>query len=277
MTDATNLDGAITLITGAGRGIGQGIAEVLSERGAVIAMSDLDADAALVASTAINANGGQSVPFGGDTTSQESMDGLAAAVIEVFGRIDILGCNAGVIGAPGYQDRMEHTEEDWDATFGVNVKGFVHTANAVSPHMRERNSGRVVNISSHGGRKPRGAKAVLGNIQAPYSVSKAAVIQWTHLLAIELGSNNITVNAVCPGVLWTPLWEKIAQNRITADPSLAEFTPREIFEQSVKERMPMGREQTPRDIGKAVAFLASDDASEITGQALNVNGGAVMN
>jgi NAD(P)-dependent dehydrogenase (short-subunit alcohol dehydrogenase family) len=277
MTDATNLDGAIALITGAGRGVGQGIAEVLSERGAVIAMSDLDADAALVASTAINANEGQSVPFGGDTTSQESMDGLAAAVIEVFGRIDILVCNAGVIGAPGYQDRTEHTEEDWDATFGVNVKGFVHTANAVAPHMRERNSGRVVNISSHGGRKPRGAKAVLGNIQAPYSVSKAAVIQWTHLLAIELASNNITVNAVCPGTLWTPMWETIAQNRITADPSLAEFTPREIFEQSIKARMPMGREQTPRDIGKAVAFLASDDASEITGQALNVNGGAVMN
>ncbi len=277
MTDATNLDGAITLITGAGRGIGQGIAEVLSERGAVIGLSDLDAGRAAAAADAINANGGNAVPFGGDTTRQESMDGLAEAVVEEFGRIDILVCNAGVIGAPGYEDRLDHTEEDWDATFGVNVKGFVHAANAVAPYMRERNAGRVVNIASHGGRKPRGAKAVLGNVQAPYSVSKAAVIQWTHLLAIELAPHNITVNAVCPGTLWTPMWEAIAENRITADPSLAEFTPREIFEQSIKDRMPMGREQTPRDIGKAVAFLASDDASEITGQALNVNGGAVMN
>ncbi|MBT3942373.1 MAG: SDR family oxidoreductase [Chloroflexi bacterium] len=277
MTDATNLDGAVTLITGAGRGIGQGIAEVLSERGAVIALSDLDADRSLVAAEAIKESGGNATPFGGDTTNQDSMDGLAEAVIKVFGRIDILVCNAGVIGAPGYQDRHEHTEEDWDATYGVNVKGFVHTSNAVAPHMQSLNAGRIVNIASHGGRKPRGAKAVLGNVQSPYSVSKAAVIQWTHLLAIELAPNNITVNAVCPGTLWTPMWEKIAENRRTADPEIAEFSAREVFEMSVKERMPMGREQTPRDIGKTVAFLASDDASEITGQALNVNGGAVMN
>ena len=277
MTDVTNLDGAITLVTGAARGLGQGIAEVLSERGAVIAVSDLDQDAAGAASDAINSNGGRTIAFGGDTTSQDSMDALAAAVLGEFGRIDILVCNAGVIGAPGYQERADHTEADWDATFGVNVKGFVHTVNSVAPHMKERRSGKIVNIASHGGRKPRGARPVLGSIQAPYSVSKAAVIQWTHLLAIELAAYNINVNAVCPGVLWTPMWEMIAENRKANDQALAEFTPREIFEQSIKDRMPMGREQTPRDIGKAVAFLASDDASEITGQALNVNGGAVMN
>ncbi|HCV28004.1 MAG TPA: SDR family NAD(P)-dependent oxidoreductase [Dehalococcoidia bacterium] len=277
MTDATNLDGAVTLITGAGRGIGLGIAEVLSERGAVIAVSDLDPDSATVAANAFNAGGAQAVPFGGDTTSQESMDALAAAVIEEFGHIDILVCNAGVIGAPGYQERSDHTEADWDATFGVNVKGFVHTTNSVAPHMRSRNAGRIVNIASHGGRKPRGARSTLGSVQTPYSVSKAAVIQWTHLLAIELAQHNITVNAVCPGVLWTPMWETIAENQKSNNPELAELTPREVFDQSIKARMPMGREQTPRDIGKAVAFLASDDASEITGQALNVNGGAVMN
>jgi NAD(P)-dependent dehydrogenase (short-subunit alcohol dehydrogenase family) len=277
MTDATNLDGAITLITGAGQGIGFGIAEVLSERGAVIAISDLDGDAAGTASEAINAGGVKAAAFQGDTTSQDSMDALAAAVLQEFGRIDILVCNAGVIGAPGYQDRTEHTEADWDATFGVNVKGFVHTTNSVTPHMRDRNAGRVVNIASHGGRKPRGARIALGSVQSPYTVSKAAVIQWTHLLAIELAPHNITVNAVCPGVLWTPMWETIAENQKANNPELAELTSREIFDLSIKERMPMGREQTPRDIGKAVAFLASDDASEITGQALNVNGGAVMN
>ncbi|MDA1256960.1 MAG: SDR family NAD(P)-dependent oxidoreductase [Chloroflexi bacterium] len=277
MTDVTNLDGAITLVTGAGRGIGQGIAQVLSERGAIIAVSDLDGAAAEVAADALNAAGRTAAAFQGDTTSQDSMDALAAAVLDEFGRIDVLVCNAGVIGAPGYHERTDHTEADWDATFGVNVKGFVHTANSVAPHMRDRRAGKIVNIASHGGRKPRGARAVLGNIQAPYSVSKAAVIQWTHLLAIELAPHNINVNAVCPGTLWTPMWEAIAENRKASDPELAEFTPREIFEMSVKDRMPMGREQTPRDIGKAVAFLVSDDASEITGQALNVNGGAVMN
>ncbi|MFP6678811.1 MAG: SDR family NAD(P)-dependent oxidoreductase [Dehalococcoidia bacterium] len=277
MSNATDLDGAVTLITGAGRGIGQGIAEVMSERGALIALSDLDADTAMIAAKTITQNGGKATPFPGDTTNQNSMDNLAAEVIEEFGRIDILVCNAGVYGAPGYPERFQHTEQDWDVTFDVNVKGFVHASNAVVPQMQARNCGRIVNIASQAGRKPRGSRAAVGNVSSPYSVSKAAVIQWTHLLAMELAPNNITVNAVCPGVLWTPMWETIAENRRTVDPTLAEFSAREVFDMRVTEHMPMGREQTPRDIGKTVAFLASDDASEITGQALNVNGGAVMN
>ena len=108
-------------------------------------------------------------------------------------------------------------------------------------------------------------------------VSKAAAIQWTHWLAMSLGQFNINVNAVCPGRLWTPMWQAIAQNHKELNPDLADMDPREIFEMQIKGTMPLGREQTPEDIGKAVAFLASDDASEITGQALNVNGGAIMN
>ena len=117
-----------------------------------------------------------------------------------------------------------------------------------------------------------------GNVQTPYLVSKAAAIQYTHLLAIELGSFNINVNAVCPGVIWTPIWEAIAINHIEQNPNLKNKTPKEVFDElAVKARTPLGRGQTAEDIGKTVAFFASEDSSEITGQALNVNGGASLN
>ena len=275
----TQLRDRVALVTGAARGIGRGIAEVLAERGARVVLSDVNEDAAKESAAAIAAAGGAATGTGGDVTDQASMDAVAAAVIDEFGRIDVLVANAGVIGAPGYETRRDFTEDDWDATFTVNVKGIAYTAKAVAPHMKERRSGRIINIASHGGRKPRGVPAVFGTVQAPYSVSKAAAIQWTHLLAMQLGPFNITVNAVCPGTLWTPMWEAIANNRLHTDESLRAqgLTARDVFDAAIRERTPLGREQTPRDIGKAVAFFASDDASEITGQALNVNGGAVMN
>jgi NAD(P)-dependent dehydrogenase (short-subunit alcohol dehydrogenase family) len=144
--------------------------------------------------------------------------------------------------------------------------------------MKERRHGKIVNIASHGGRAPRGVKDPgRGTIQMPYSVSKAAAIQWTHQLAIELGPFNINVNAVCPGRLWTPMWEAIALNHKAQNPEFEDLSAREIFDANIKANMPLGRSQTPEDIGRAVAFFASEDASEITGQALNVNGGAIMN
>lgn len=98
-----------------------------------------------------------------------------------------------------------------------------------------------------------------------------------HHLARELGSFNINVNAVCPGTLWTEMWEQIAANHALVNPDLAELAPRGFFDRTVEASIPLQRGPTPKDVGKAVAFLTSDDASEITGQALNVNGGAVMN
>ncbi|HCV28005.1 MAG TPA: hypothetical protein DGB32_06735 [Dehalococcoidia bacterium] len=146
--------------------------------------------------------------------------------------------------------------------------------------MQERGSGRIVNIASHGGRKPRGM-ATGRTLGFPYSVSKAGVIQWTHGLAIELAPFNITVNAVCPGELWTHMIRGIYTNRrnLTIDHSrdLSGGGISGDFALAMQNTVPLGRGQTPRDIGNAVAFLASDDAAEITGQALNVNGGARMN
>ncbi len=271
------LEGKVAVVTGAGRGIGQGIATVLASRGAAVAAVDLDEASCAGTVTAIKAAGGRAAAVAGDVTSSKSMAAAVERTLAQFGQVDVCVANAGVIGAQGYQDRLQYTEDDWDLTFAVNVKGVAHTVDAVLPHMKQRRAGRIVVIASHGGRAPRGPKIRPGNAGMPYGASKAAAIQLTHALAIELAPHNINVNCVCPGTLWTPMWEKIANNIVKHDASLAGLTPRQVFDRQIKTYTPLGRPQTPEDIGRAVAFFASDDASEVTGQALNVNGGAILN
>lgn len=274
---AGQLAGKNVVVTGAGRGIGRGIAVVLASRGAAVVVCDLDAKSAQAVAEEINSAGGRAFALESDVTSRSSMNTASAGALRSLGRIDVCVANAGVIGASGFTERPDYSEDDWDATFDVNVKGLVHTVDAFVSPMKERRSGKVVIIASHGGRAPRGAGAGLGTVMIPYSVSKAAAIQYCHHLALALAPYDINVNCVCPGTLWTPMWEKIAINRVGADPSVKGMSPRQVFDANVKSRTPLGREQTPEDVGKAVAFFASDDANEITGQALNVNGGAVMN
>lgn len=272
------LAGKVAVVTGGGRGIGRGIALVLASRGATVAVSDLDHAAAARVAAEIEAAGGKASASTVNVTDPASIHSWTDAVITGMGQIDICVPNAGVIGAYGFADRKDYNRDDWDLTWSVNVQGMVNTADAVMPHMKSRRYGKIINIASHGGRKPRGVQDPgRGTIQAPYSVSKAAAIQWTHVLAIELGQFNINVNAVCPGRLWTPMWEAIALNHRALNPGASGLSAREIFDRNIKATMPLGREQTPEDIGKAVAFLASEDAAQITGQALNVNGGAIMN
>ena len=280
MADTTGqqLGGKSALVTGGGRGIGRGISMILASRGAEVCVSDIDADSAEQVATEINEGGGNAFAAGGNVTDIDSISEVAQNAVDTFGKLDICVPNAGVIGGPGFISRRDYIDDDWDMTWGVNVRGVVNTADAVSDHMIERRYGKIVIIASHGGREPRGVPDEgRGSAQGPYMVSKAAAIQWTHWLAMNLGRYNINVNAVCPGRLWTPMWQAIAENHKTLNPDLAHMSIREIFEMQIKGTMPLGREQTPEDVGKAVAFLASDDASEITGQALNVNGGAIMN
>ena len=280
MADTTGqqLGGKSALVTGGGRGIGRGISMILASRGAEVCVSDIDADSAEQVAAEINEGGGNAFAAGGNVTDIDSISEVAQNAVDTFGKLDVCVPNAGVIGGPGFISRRDYIDEDWDTTWGVNVRGVVNTADAVSDHMIQRRYGKIVIIASHGGREPRGVPDEgRGSAQGPYMVSKAAAIQWTHWLAMNLGRYNINVNAVCPGRLWTPMWQAIAENHKALNPDLAHMSIREIFEMQIKGTMPLGREQTPEDVGKAVAFLASDDASEITGQALNVNGGAIMN
>ncbi len=271
------LSGKSAFVTGGGRGIGRGIALVLAERGAEVFVTDLDAEVAAAVAAEARDAGVRSDSAACDVTDAASTAKAASQAIQELGKLDICVANAGVIAAPDFLERDHYTDDDWDATFEVNIKGIVNTADAVSEHMQERRQGRIINIASHGGRQPRGPTLGLGETIVPYWVSKAGAIQWTHQLAQQMAQYNVTVNAVCPGALWTPMWEKIAASLKVLSPELAGKTAREVFDAAVDMRQPIPRPQTPEDIGRAVAFLASDDASEITGQALNVNGGAIMN
>ena len=145
---------------------------------------------------------------------------------------------------------------------------------AATPYRFARLDGKIVIVASQGGRQPRGADILLGRPIVPYLVSKAAAIQFTHLLAQDLGKYNINVNCVCPGTVWTDIWEQIGERTAVFDSSAG--TARGVFDNAVETRHPLAIEQTPEDIGFSVAFLASDQASEITGQALNVNAGSVL-
>ncbi len=275
------LEGRVAIVTGAGRGIGRGIAAVLASRGAQVCVTDLDGDAVRNAAGSIESTGGRVLAAVADVTEPGSITDAVHSAVEHFGKLDICVANAGVVASGGFESRSTYTQADWELTMDVNVLGLVHTADAAIPHMIERQHGRIVNISSQGGRPPRGAGLPLGSAIVPYLVSKAASIQLTHHQAIRLGQHNITVNAVCPGTVWTPMWGRIAANRLAeagqgAAPADGQAELRKVFDEALAARHPLGREQTPEDIGRAVAFLASDDASQITGQALNVNGGAVM-
>lgn len=260
----------VAIVTGAGRGIGRGIALALAENGADVVVGDINLDNARKVAAEVAEMGRQALALHLDVTSQESVEQMVKDTLAHFGRIDILVNNAGVIGAPGWEQRERHNEEDWNLIYEVNVKGVARVTDAVSPHMKARRYGKIINIASHGGR--RGGAGI-----SPYGISKAGVIHLTQSSALELAPYNINVNSICPGTLWTDMWQRIAVRTSLSPQNTQGLTPRQIFDRSIQQRMPLGREQTPEDIGYMAAFLASDYAKNITGQAINVNGGAVMN
>lgn len=264
-----DVTGRVAIVTGSGRGIGRGISLVLAKNGADVVVADLNIENARKVAAEVAEMGRQSMPLNLDVTDQESADTVATQIVDRFGRIDILVNNAGVIGAPGWEDREKPNEEDWDLILEVNVRGVAKVTDAVTPYMKEKSYGKIVNIASIAGREgsPR---------NPPYNVSKTGVISLTQSQALELAPHNINVNAICPGLLWTPMFERIL-NRPTMAPNLEELPPREAFEKYVETKIPLGREQTPEDMGNLAAFLCSEFAKNITGQSINVSGGFFMN
>jgi NAD(P)-dependent dehydrogenase (short-subunit alcohol dehydrogenase family) len=150
------------------------------------------------------------------------------------------------------------------------VYGIVNGIQSVERYMIDRGYGKIVNIASVAGRVGRPGFA-------SYGASKAAAINVSQAWAFKLAPHGVNVNAVCPGLIWTPLWQSIGEWRGSTDEQYTGMTPRQVFQRSVSDIVPLGREQTAEDVGNAVAFLASDRARSITGQALNVDGGIRMN
>lgn len=270
-----DLTGKVAIVTGGASGIGCGICLVLAEQGATVVATDVNLEGAQSVASEVAALGRPSAALRIDVTDRSSVEDVVSRTISEHGRVDILINDAGVIGAPGWQDRENPTDADWDYALAVNLRGVVICSEAVASHMKARRYGKIVNIASIAARQ--------GGTDIPhYNASKAAVVSWTQSNALQLAPYDVNVNAICPGLLWTPMWEGIARKRSASgfDPSLAASSTgstREYFEKTVEAWIPMKKEQTPEDVGKLAAFLVSDDAHNITGQAINVDGGRRMN
>jgi meso-butanediol dehydrogenase/(S,S)-butanediol dehydrogenase/diacetyl reductase len=262
-----NVTGKIAVVTGGGRGIGRGIVLALAGNGADVVVADINLDDAAGVAAEVAELGRRSMTSHLDVTAQDSVEGMVHDVMARFQRIDVLVNNAGIYAGPGFEEREEANEDDWDMIYEVNVKGVVRVTCAVKPGMKDRRYGKIVNIASIAGRQ-----GSPGN--PPYAVSKTGVISYTQASALELAPYGINVNAICPGSLWTPMWERIAVRRSGSPVENPEgLGPRALFERTVQRDIPLKREQTPEDIGNLAAFLASDVSRNITGQSINVDGG----
>jgi 3-oxoacyl-[acyl-carrier protein] reductase len=251
LSTTKRFDGKVVLVTGASRGIGRAIALRLAAEGADIVVNyKTQIEAANEVAEAAKSFGSQVTVVQADVANAADVERLVQSTQDRFKRIDILINNAGIT-----RDTliMRMSEADWDAVLDTNLKSaFLVTKAVLRPMLRQR-SGRIVNITSISG--------LMGNAgQANYSASKAGLIGLTRSTAREVASRSITCNAVAAGVIDTDIWQGVPQAAIDA----------------MLQMIPAGRKGTPEDVSEAVAFLASDAASYITGQVLNVDGGMVM-
>jgi 2-hydroxycyclohexanecarboxyl-CoA dehydrogenase len=244
------LDNKIAIITGAGRGIGRGIAEKLAAEGATVVVTDIDEQAA---QTAAKELGGGAVGLRVDVTNKESVAEMVGTVNETFGRIDVLINNAGWDKVGPFVDS---DEADWDRVIAINLYGVFNTSKAVLPIMAAQGYGSVVNLGSDAGRVGSSGEAV-------YSAAKGGVIAFSKATAREMARHQVNVNCVCPGPTDTPLFASIGGD----NPKLRE---------ALTKAIPFRRLADPSDLANAVSFFASDDAAYITGQTVSVSGGLTM-
>ena len=245
-----DLTGKIAIVTGSGRGIGLGIAKKLSEKGATVVISDVNEDNAKAGVAEIEAMGGKAIYVLADVSKYEQAENLVQTTIKELGDLHILVNNAGI-----NKDRMMHkmSMDDWNAVIAVNLTGVFCCMRAAINHMREKEYGRIINISS--------ASYLNGNIgQANYAAAKAGVVALTRTCAKENGKKNITCNAIVPGFI---------------DTEMTRGVPEKAWDIMVS-KISMGRAGKPEDIGNMIAFLASDEASYITQGIFEVGGGMVL-
>jgi 2-hydroxycyclohexanecarboxyl-CoA dehydrogenase len=242
------------IVTGAAAGIGRACAQRFARAGYAVLVSDVNGEGAESASEQINREGGVSMPVVADVSKKSDCAALAETAQMNWGRIDILVANAGIQESGSL---LESTEEDWERILGINLKGIAYSCEAVLPTMIRQGHGAIVVNSS--------INAVRGSAgMAIYDMSKAGVLALMRNLAVEYGRQGIRVNAVCPGTTISDFHiNRLAEEGKTVDDIRAMFTDHGL----------LGRAAEPPEIANAVFFLASDDASFITGQALMVDGG----
>jgi len=255
------LKNKVAIVTGGARGIGLSIIEGLAGEGAGVVISDILADEAQALAGRLSRGGAKTLAVKTDVTKKSDADNLVAATLKEFGKIDILVNAAGVVQDIKFVDIEE---EDWDRVLDINAKGVYLVTRAVVPHMIAARYGKIVNISSRSGKE---AQANLSH----YGASKHAIIGLTQALAKELAEYDINVNAVCPGILRTAMWEKILDAR-----SERTGMPREEIFARMVDTIPLKRPQEVADITSVALFLSSEVARNITGEAVSVNGGLGM-
>jgi NAD(P)-dependent dehydrogenase (short-subunit alcohol dehydrogenase family) len=258
----STLTDRVAIVTGAGHGIGHATARALASAGADVAVVDIDKAAAETTAAAVAAVGRKSLAVATDVGDLASIDRMVSAVVEAFGRIDVLVNNAGVTRRAYI---MDLTENDWDRIMRVNGKGVFFCLQRVAREMIPRRSGVIVNIASIAG------KGYAGTSNAIYAGSKGAVIGMTRIAALQLARHNINVNAICPGTTVTALSSENLKNR-----AREEGVAVEEMERRRNAAIPLGRPNDPADVAALAVFLASPGARNITGQSLNVDGGVIL-
>lgn len=245
------LEGKVALVTGAGRGIGRAIALALAKEGCDVVLVDLDEPAAQRVAREVETLGRRALPVKANVASLADVQRAVALTVEKFGRLDILVNNAGIIKRGTLED---HSDADWELVISVNLRGTYYFSREAAKIMKRQGWGRIINISSVAGK--------IGDItSAPsYGPSKAAVNALTKSLARELAPFGITVNAVAPHAIETEMTAEWSEERRRA----------------LIAQIPLGRMGKPEEVAAAVVFLASPEASFITGEILDVNGGYLM-
>ena len=245
--------GKVALVTGAGTGIGRAVSVRLAEEGAeVVATSQTPEHVEETARLAAAAAGREVLGLRLDVGDSSAVDHVVAQVVERFGRIDVLSNNAGIELVHG-PSVVETTDEEWERVFRVNSSGTFYACRAAAPHMP--NGASIVNMASIN-------SFVAWENDAPYTATKGAVLQFTRALALELAARQIRVNAVCPGVIDTPLTDAFVERAVDPEALRAEYA----------AVSPLNRMGTAREVANCVLFLASDEASFVTGSALVVDG-----
>ncbi len=263
MSISTRLIGKAAIVTGAGRGIGHAMALRLAQEGADVAIVDINQESAEETAHEIRALNRRSLALSVDLSRIDLIAAMIDEVVAGFGRLDIIINNAGRVEIKPF---LDVTEKEWDQTIDLNLKGTYFCIQAAARQMIKQGAGgRIINMSSVSGRHGRADSSA-------YAASKMGIISVTQSAALALAKYNILVNAICPGIVPTPMWDQIDDDRARLF-GYEKGTARA----ALVETVPLKRAAEAEEIAATAAFLASDDSSFITGQAINVDGGMEMN